>query len=95
MSTITVEIPVSSETPPSGTLAARGGPLDGHVWGLVDTSKVNADRFLSELRALLEEEYRAAGFVCYRKQTPGVPLNADQLAHLSRECRFVVIAFGD
>ena len=95
MSTITVEMPISPEVPPGGTLAARDGPLDGQVWGLVDTSKVNADRFLSELRTLVEQEHRAAGFVHYRKPTPGMPLSGEQLAHLSGACRVVVIAFGD
>jgi hypothetical protein len=95
MSTITVEIPIPPEVPSSGTPARRDGLLDGQVWGLVDTSKVNADRFLSELRTLVEQEHHAAGFVHYRKPTPGVPLSAEQLARLSEACRAVVIAFGD
>jgi hypothetical protein len=95
MSMIAVETPIPPEVPASGTPARREGPVAGQVWGLVDTSKVNADRFLSELRTLVEQEHRAAGFVHYRKPAPGMPLTAGQLARLSEACRAVVIAFGD
>ena len=95
MARIAVEIPIPPEVPASGMPARRGGPLAGQVWGLVDTSKVNADRFLSELRTLVEQKHHAGGFVQYRKPAPGVPLTAEQLARLSEACRAVVIAFGD
>ncbi len=87
--------PVPQETPRAGRLAPRGTPVQGRVWGLVDTSKPNADRSLAELKRLLETQFQAAGFVHYRKETPGVPLTADQLAHFASGCQSVVIAFGD
>lgn len=95
MSQLIALAPVPAETPRAGALAARTAPLRGQIWGLVDTSKPNADRLLDELTRLLQRDFQASGFVHYRKAAPGVPLTAEQLARLAAECRFVVIAFGD
>ena len=95
MSQLVVLPPVPRETPRAGKLATRGASAQGHVWGLVDTSKPNADRFLEELKRLLARHFQASGFVHCRKEAPGVPLTAGQLARLAADCQFVVIAFGD
>ena len=95
MSQLIALAPVPPETPRAGALAARTASIHGQIWGLVDTSKPNADRSLDELKQLLEQDFQASGFVHYRKDAPGVPLTAEQLARLAAECRFVVIAFGD
>ncbi len=95
MSQLVALAPVPEDVPRAGQLAIRGTPVQGQVWGLVDTSKPNADRLLEELKRLLGTQFQASGFVHCRKDTPGVPLTADQLARLAAQCRFVVIAFGD
>jgi hypothetical protein len=95
MSQLIALTPVPRETPRAGKLAARRAQIRGHVWGLVDTSKPNADRSLEELKRLLEKQFQASGFVHYRKETPGVPLTDGQLTRLASDCQFVVIAFGD
>lgn len=95
MSQFVALTPVPYEIPRAGTLATRGAPVDGQVWGLVDTSKPNADRLLDEFKRLLERRFDVSGFIHFRKETPGVPLTAAQLDRLATESRFVVIAFGD
>jgi hypothetical protein len=95
MSDLVALSPVPFESLRAGALAPRTSAIKDQVWGLVDTSKPNADRSLDELKRLLEQDFAASGFVHYRKAAPGVPLSAEQLATLAAKCRFVVIAFGD
>lgn len=75
-------------------IAHRGKALEGETWGFVDTSKVNADIFIEELRAELLRHYHPKGFTVVRKEAPGVPLSAAQIEQL-RECGFVVFCFAD
>lgn len=76
-------------------IAPRGKPLEGQVWGFVDTSKVNADLFIHEIKTEIQQSYLPKGFVVMRKEAPGVPLTADQIDQLTKECGFVVFCFGD
>lgn len=75
-------------------IAPRGKVLEGQVWGFVDTSKVNADFFIEDLRVEITQRYSPKGFTVVRKEAPGVPLSAAQIEQL-RECGFVVFCFGD
>lgn len=75
-------------------IASRGKALEGQTWGFVDTSKVNADIFIEDLKADLLQNYHPMGFTIVRKETPGVPLSSAQIEQL-QECGFVVFCFGD
>ncbi len=75
-------------------IAPRGKALEGQLWGFVDTSKVNADVFVEQLRAEVSQHYNPKGFTAVRKEAPGVPLSPKQLEQLG-ECGFVVFCFGD
>ncbi|TAK01911.1 hypothetical protein EPO44_08700 [bacterium] len=77
------------------SIAPRAKPLEEQVWGFVDTSKVNADLFIHEIETEIQQSYRPRRFVVIRKESPGVPLTADQINHLAKECGFVVFCFGD
>jgi len=68
--------------------------LDGQIWGFVDTSKVNADRFIEKLQAAIKKLHRPKDFVVVRKEAPGFPLAPEQIGVLEK-CGFVVFCFGD
>lgn len=92
---LTVYNPTLAKPPHFLPIAPRGKPLDGQLWGLVDTSKVNADRFIEELQKEIQQNYRPRGFLVIRKESPGVPLSGKQIERLANECDFVVFCFGD
>lgn len=77
------------------SIAPRGKPLEEQVWGFVDTSKVNADLFIDEIKTQIQQKHRPKGFIVIRKESPGVPLTADQMNQLANECGFVIFCFGD
>lgn len=92
---LTVHNPTLAKTPQFLPIAPRGRPLEGQLWGLVDTSKVNADRFIAELQKEIQKNYHPRGFAVIRKESPGIPLSAEQIERLASECGFVVFCFGD
>jgi len=92
---LTVYNPTHATQRRSVPIAARGASLEGQLWGFVDTSKVNADRFIEEIQQEIRRRYRPRGFTIVRKASPGVPLSAEQIERLARECGFVVFCFGD
>ncbi len=92
---LTAYNPTLAKTSQSLPIAPRGKPLEGQLWGFVDTSKVNADRFIEELQKEIQKNYHPRGFVVVRKESPGVPLSAEQIERLASECGFVVFCFGD
>jgi hypothetical protein len=75
-------------------IAGRLDDLEGKIWGFVDTSKVNADLFIEDLKAMIRKFYRPKDFVVVRKEAPGFPLTADQTARLE-QCSCVIFCFGD
>src|SRR5436309_14301028 len=86
--------PVVSRRGKSFPIAARERSLDGQIWGFVDTSKVNADRFIEKLQAAIKKLHRPKDFVVVRKEAPGFPLAPEQIGVLE-QCGFVVLCFGD
>src|SRR2546425_211036 len=62
--------PVVSRRGKSFPIAARERSLDGQIWGFVDTSKVNADRFIEKLQAAIKKLHRPKDFVVVRKEAP-------------------------
>jgi len=76
-------------------IAPRKKGLDGEAWGFVDTSKVNADLFIEEMKAEIQRLYQPKRFTVIRKEAPGFPLTPAQLERLDAECSFVVFCFGD
>jgi hypothetical protein len=77
------------------SIAPRGKALEEQAWGFVDTSKVNADLFINEIQTVIQQRYRPRRLVVIRKESPGVPLTADQMNQLANECGFVIFCFGD
>ena len=76
-------------------IAPRRESLAQQVWGFVDTSKVNADLFIEEMKLAIQERYQPRGFVAIRKEAPGLPLTPGQTEQLAAECGVVVFCFGD
>ena len=64
------------------------------TWGFIDTSKVNADAFIQELRAAIGERHGVDSIVVH-KAKPGVGLTTEQELELVRNCSVVVACFGD
>lgn len=75
-------------------IASRMDSLEGKIWGFVDTSKVNADLFIEDLKAEIGKLYHPKDFVVVRKEAPGFPLTADQTERLEK-CGCVIFCFGD
>ena len=72
-------------------IASRARSLEGQIWGFVDTSKVNADLFIENLKAEIGKNYQAKGFVVVRKEAPLTPGQMEQL----EKCGLVIFCFGD
>ncbi len=77
------------------SLAPRSKALEGQTWGFVDTSKVNADLFIEEIKAEAQKHYQPKSFIVIRKESPGVPLTPGQIEQLAGVCGFIVLCFGD
>ena len=75
-------------------IAPREQSLEGQTWGFVDTSKVNADLFIKNLRAEIAKAYRPKESIVVRKEAPGFALSAEQIERLEK-CGFVICCFGD
>jgi hypothetical protein len=75
-------------------IASRERSLEDQIWGFVDTSKVNADLFIENLKAEITKSHRPKDFVVVRKEAPGFALTAEQIG-LLESCSFVVFCFGD
>jgi hypothetical protein len=75
-------------------IAPRERSLEDQIWGFVDTSKVNADLFIENLKAEITKSHRPKDFVVVRKEAPGFALTAEQIGLLEK-CSFVVFCFGD
>jgi hypothetical protein len=86
--------PIASARSKPLPIAPRVDDLEGKVWGFVDTSKVNADLFIQNLRAEIAKGYRPKDFIVVRKEAPGFPLTPEQTQQLER-CGCVVFCFGD
>ena len=87
--------PTCDARPEMHAIATRTSALDGKTWGFVDTSKVNADLFIAEMKAEVEHRYRPKDFVMIRKESPGFPLSETQSQQLAAGCDVVVFCFGD
>lgn len=74
--------------------AHRPESLKGKRIGLINTSKVNADLFLTRIEALFLD-YGIAGSLHIKKLTPGLTLTREQLFEIKRNADVALIAFGD
>jgi hypothetical protein len=92
---ITVHKPTLAKPRQPISIATRGRPLTGQVWGFVDTSKVNADLFIEGIQTEIRQRFLPKDFIVVRKESPGVPLSGDQIHQLSEQCGFVIFCFGD
>jgi len=91
---ITVLDPTAGGTTRVATMAPPLRTLAGATVGLLDNGKVNADRFLDHLDAILRERYGVQATVRRRKPNMSAPAPAAILAELTA-CDAVVSAVGD
>ena len=75
--------------------APRLDTLDGKVIGLLDNTKINADRIIVHLAEVLKREYPNAEFVVRRKGGSSSPAARALLDELAERCDAVVSAVGD
>jgi hypothetical protein len=76
-------------------LAARKPDLRGSKVGLLANVKRNAEQFLDDVGALLQQEHAVAGVVRRKKMSITDPVPPDMLADLVAECDAVVVGVGD
>lgn len=76
-------------------LAARKPDLQGCRVGLLANAKRNAEQFLDEVGALLQQEHGAAGVVRRKKLSITDPVPAEILQDLVASCDAVVVGVGD
>jgi hypothetical protein len=76
-------------------IAPRLDSLVGKRIALIDNTKHNADRFLREVRALLEEKYGVAGFEYFRKFSASVPTPSEVVERLTTSCDALVHGVAD
>jgi hypothetical protein len=86
--------PAVTKRDKSPPIAPRQHSLEEQIWGFVDTSKVNADLFIENLRTEITKSHRPRDFVVVRKEAPGFALTAEQIGLLEK-CSFVIFCFGD
>jgi hypothetical protein len=89
-----VLLPVAATRGEPVPIAPRARSLERQIWGFVDTSKVNADFFIENLKAEIAKKYQPEGFVVVRKEAPGLALTAEQSDRLEK-CGLVIFCFGD
>jgi hypothetical protein len=91
-------IVVLDPTPGTATRAARMAPglksLDGARVGLLDNGKMNVERFLDHVEALLRVRHGVMDVVRRRKPNMSAPAPAEILGALAA-CDAVVSAVGD
>lgn len=75
--------------------APRLDTLDGKVIGLLDNTKLNADRFIAHLAEALKREYPTTEFLVRRKGGSSSPAASVLLDELAERCDAVVSAVGD
>ena len=77
----------------SNPIAPRPSALENKVLGLVDNSKVNADRYLKNIETLLRTRFNISDVIHIRKNVAGTPAPFTQA--FFEKCDFAVNAFGD
>jgi hypothetical protein len=86
--------PTGGESPPPARRAPRLDSLAGRRVGLLDNGKVNVDRFLDHVEAILRAEHGVADVLRRRKPNMSAPAPPATLAELAA-CDAVVSAVGD
>lgn len=94
MSTLGILNPVIYNDMPNLPLAPQLAALRDARVAFVDNSKVNADLFLSRVKAVLGEKYGARAHTTVRKLAPKDDLSDGDLKQLA-ECDAVIQGFGD
>lgn len=87
-------VPAETASSERSPLAKRSPEALRRPWGFIDTSKVNADSFIVELRRLVERDY-GVETVCVQKSAPGVGISDSIAEDLVSRCGVVVSCFGD
>ena len=91
-------IVVLDPTPGTPTRAARMAPgrgsLDGATVGLLDNGKMNVDRFLDHVEAILRERFGVREFIRRKKPDSSRPVPSETLGELS-SADAILSAIGD
>lgn len=75
--------------------APRPASLAGLRIGLVDNTKVNAEKLLDAIACILERDYGAASHVIRRKRTSGSAPHAEIIEELKARSDVIVAGIGD
>lgn len=99
--TIRLVSPKGQPTEPTGgdgerpRPAARPQTLDDVTLGLLWNTKVNGDRLMHELAALLQQRYRLEEVLFRAKPALGAPAPAAIIDEFGQRCGAVITAVGD
>jgi hypothetical protein len=91
---ITVLNPTAESDTETLRLARPVESLDGALVGILDNSKVNADRILQLVEQILREQYGVRELIWRRKHDFSRPAPAQMLAELSA-CDAIITGIGD
>lgn len=91
---ITVLDPTSQSEPEPPRLAPPLPSLVGSLVGILDNGKVNSDRLLQYVEAILRREYGVREVICRKKPDFSRPAPLALLAEL-RACDAIITATGD
>jgi hypothetical protein len=87
-------IPISEVETGAEDLAPRPVSLDGAVIGLYANVKINGDKFLDALAAVIESRYPTAQFV--RRTEGEVGMGSDgPYDELAAKCHLIITGVGD
>ena len=87
-------IPISEVETGAEALAPRPASLDGAVIGLYANVKINGDKFLDALAAVIESQYPIAQFV--RRTEGEVGMGSDgPYDELAAKCHLIITGVGD
>lgn len=76
-------------------ISPRLDSLHGKVMGLLDNGKWNANKLLTEVSAILQEQFHIKEVIKWKKPNFSAPASHDMREEIAQKCHFVVSAIGD
>ncbi len=87
--------PVNEPDTASSTYASRIADLSGKRVGLLDNSKLNANKMLDAVAAILDREYGFSNIIRHRKPSASKPVAPEVIDALGESCDVVIVGVGD